>query len=81
MVVEIDRLGGFDLDGPADQFDGPRRLAALMGQDPQQMQGIGMPRLHFQDFQIEGLCLRQLALLMQGQGLLQGGLDLRRSGR
>ena len=62
-------------DGPPDQVHGDVIPPDLMGEDPQQVKGIGVVWLLGQNLSIEGFGLRKLPSLVVLQGDLQGFLD------
>jgi hypothetical protein len=66
-----DGLAGQEGDGPADQLDGPRQIAALKIHHAQQVQGIRVVRLGAEDLNIQLGRLIQLTALMKGQRLRQ----------
>ncbi len=66
------RLGdtGVYADRRANQIGGALAVSGLQGDDPQQVQRVKMPGIGLQNLPIQRLGLRQLPLLMQGDGLL-----------
>src|SRR5882757_246894 len=86
-VAEIVMRGSdaaIDVDGPADEVARAVGIAELIGNQPQKMGGIEVPGLYSEHSFVESPGLRQLALLMQGECLLEiivGPCDLGLMGR
>ena len=64
-------LGPVQPDRPPNIFDGDRVFANLVGDDPQQMQGIGMTRLDGQNLPVDLLSSLQTSGLMMLDGTRQ----------
>ena len=65
QIVVIDRLTSFDRDGLGDPSQGLLVPTCLMRDKPQQVQGIGMPRIESYDLAIQVFGLSQLPALVQ----------------
>ena len=71
QIVMKSRHLGVDLDGAANQLDCGRRLAALVGQQPQEMECVRLVGPYLENASIGGFGLGQPAGLVRLDGLLE----------
>ena len=71
QVGVIHGLGAIHRDGFADVFNRQRRLAALLAQNAQQVQCVGVPRIESQNLLVDLFGLQQVAGVVKRQALLQ----------
>lgn len=73
QVKRVHRLGRVGGDGALDQLHPRAAVTELMRNQARQVQRIRVRWVALQNLAIQGLRLRELPLLMQFYGLLQGG--------